>query len=97
MNKEETKDPMVEGDPFSEDLARQAAVLRQVLEDQPTFYQLPDLARRLDLNPEKFAERDVLMRAVEDLVRAGLLYRVGDLVLPSAAATHFHTLSHYDS
>lgn len=81
-----------DSDPLSEDRALEAEILRRVLEDHPTTYQLTDLTRSLGLDPGVFAEIDPVRNGVDRLVRAGLLYTVEDVVLPSAPAAYFSAL-----
>lgn len=70
----------------------QARVLRQVLFLYPESLTLAELARELTAASTDFQEQDRIERGVRDLVAVGLLHRVGDLVLPTRAAVHFHTL-----
>jgi hypothetical protein len=85
-----------DGDPLLvEDRALEGLILLRVLEDHTTIYQLTDLARSVDRNPEVFVEIDSVRNAVGRLARAGLLCMVEDLVLPSAPAAYFHALPVY--
>lgn len=70
----------------------QARVLRQVLLIYPESLTLAELVRELTAASTDFQEQDRIERAVRDLVAVGLLHRVGDLVLPTRAATYFHAL-----
>ena len=58
----------------------------------PTQVTLEELIREVAADPDAFAERDAIERAVRDLARAGLLHRSGELVLPSRAALRFSEL-----
>jgi predicted MarR family transcription regulator len=78
-----------------DDRALEALILHRVLEDHPRCYRLADLARSLDRNPEVFAEIDVIRNGVDRLERAGLLYKMEDVVLPSAPAAYFYALPDY--
>lgn len=64
------------------------AVLRHVLDWQPTILRLEDLIRELARDPREFGDRDDVERAVRDLVKVGLLHRQGDCVLPTTAAVY---------
>lgn len=76
----------------AEDSAFEAAVLRRLLALHPTQVTLAELTRELSADPDDFAERDAVERAVDELARAGLLHRNNDLVLPSRAALRFAEL-----
>jgi hypothetical protein len=80
------------GGTAGEDALVEAAVLRQVLLLHPTQVTLEELIREIAADPDAFAERDAIERAVRDLTRAGLLHRSGDLILPSRAALRFDEL-----
>jgi predicted transcriptional regulator len=70
----------------------EAAVLRQLLALHPTQLTVEELARELGADPEDFAQRDAVERAVRDLSRTGLLHRSGELAAPSRAALRFNEL-----
>jgi hypothetical protein len=72
--------------PIEEDETIEAAVLRQLLALHPVQLTLAELVREVAGEPEDFAARDAVERAVRDLAAAGLAHRSGDLVLPSRAA-----------
>ncbi len=78
--------------PRREDEVVQSAVLSLVLALHHDQLTLVELIREMVIDPENFAERDAVERAVRDLVGAGLLRRSGELVLPTRAAVHFHRL-----
>ena len=78
--------------PVRDDCATQAAVLMLVLATRPNLLALEELIREMVADPDDFAERDGVERAVRDLIGAGLLHRSGELVLPTRAAVHFHRL-----
>jgi hypothetical protein len=80
------------GGTAGEDALVEATVLRQVLLLHPTQVTLEELVRELAADPDAFAERDAIERAVRDLTRAGLLHRSGEFVLPSRAALRFSEL-----
>jgi hypothetical protein len=64
------------------------AVLRHVLNWQPTILRLCDLIRELARDPREFGHRDGVREAVRDLIKVGLLHRQGECVLPTPAAVH---------
>jgi hypothetical protein len=78
--------------PAEDDTATEAAVLRQLLALHPAQVSVEELPREIVADPEDFAERDAVERALRDLAAAGLLHRSGDLVLPSRAALRFDQL-----
>jgi hypothetical protein len=80
------------GGTVGDDAQVEAAVLSQVLTLHPTQITLAELVREVAVDPEAFAERDAIERAVRDLTRAGLLHRSGELILPSRAAQRFSEL-----
>lgn len=70
----------------------QAALLDHVLDEHPTHLRRCDLVRELCRNPCDFDERDTVDRAIDVLVKVGLLDRNGKYVLPTPSALHFHNL-----
>jgi hypothetical protein len=79
--------------PKSEDLRDQAVVLTEILENWPVHLTLDDLLREVVTDPDSFAERDGVERAVRDLVGVGLCLRVDAVVLPTRAALRFEQLA----
>lgn len=75
-----------------EDAEVEAAVLRQLLLLHPAQLTLEELIVDLAKDPEAFAERDAIERAVRDLGRAGLVHRNGEFAVPSRAAVRFEQL-----
>lgn len=75
-----------------EDAAVEAAVLRQLLLIHPTQVTVEELIVDVAAEPEAFAERDAIARAVRDLARAGLVHRNGEFAIPSRAALRFDEL-----
>lgn len=71
--------------PFG-DSPYEQAVLRHILDWQPTVLRLEDLIREVSPDPREFSDRDDVERAVRDLIKVGLLYREGECVLPTTAA-----------
>lgn len=76
----------------ADDDAVEAAVLRQLLLLHPAQVTVDELIVDLAADPEEFAERDAIARAVRDLARAGLLHRNGEFAVPSRAALRFDEL-----
>lgn len=64
------------------------AVLRHIIDWQPTILRLEDLIREVSPDPREFAHRDGVQRAVRDLIKVGLLFREGECVLPTTAAIY---------
>lgn len=64
------------------------AVLRHIIDWQPTILRLEDLIREVSPDPCEFAHRDGVQRAVRDLIKVGLLFREGECVLPTTAAIY---------
>lgn len=75
-----------------EDAAVEATVLRQLLLLHPTQVMVEELIVDIAADPEAFAERDAIERAVRDLARAGLVHRNGEFAIPSRAALRFDEL-----
>lgn len=70
----------------------EAAVLRQLLLLHPAQVTVEELITDVAADPEEFAERDAIERAVRDLSRAGLVHRNGEFAIPSRAALRFSEL-----
>lgn len=75
----------------AEDSQGERIVLVQVIEAQPTALRLSDLIREL-ADPEDFAKRDGIERAVRELVKGGLLFRCEGAVLPTRQAIYAYEL-----
>lgn len=75
-----------------DDAAFESTVLRQVLILHPVQVTLEELVREIATDPDAFAERDAIERAVRELAHAGLLHRSGEFILPSRAALRFSEL-----
>ena len=71
--------------PDAEDQRDERAVYVHVVETHPTTLKLSDLIRELS-DPEDFADRDRIERAVRELVKGGLLFRCEGAVLPTRQA-----------
>jgi hypothetical protein len=76
----------------NEDARTEAAVLRWLLALHPAQIAFGELLRAVCDEPDDFAQRDAIERAVRDLAAAGLLHRNGELVVPSQAALRFDEL-----
>lgn len=72
----------------SDDGFYEEAVLRHVLNWQPTILRLEDLIREVAPDPREFAHRDAVARAVRDLAKVGLVHRQGECVLPTTAVVY---------
>jgi hypothetical protein len=70
----------------------EAIVLRQLLLLHPTQVTVEELIVDLALEPDSFAERDAIDRAVRELCRAGLAHRNGEFAIPARAALRFDEL-----
>jgi hypothetical protein len=78
--------------PAEDDARTEAAVLRWLLALHPAQITFAELLREVCEEPEDFAQRDAIERAVRDLVAAGLVHRHGEFVVPSRAALRFDEL-----
>jgi hypothetical protein len=78
-------------DNSAEDRKDERAVLAHVVETFPTTLRLSDLIRELG-DPEDFAQRDRIERAVRSLVQVGLLFRCEGAVLPTRQTAHAYQL-----
>lgn len=79
--------------PSSTDVKTERAVLGFVLSLHPTRLTQGELTRALADDPEDFAQRDAIVRAVGELVAAGLLHRDGAFVAPTRVAIRFDQLA----
>jgi hypothetical protein len=70
----------------------EATVLRQLLLLHPSQVTVEELIRDIAADPDAFAERDAIDRAVRDLARSGLVHRNGEFAIPSRAALRFNEL-----
>jgi hypothetical protein len=80
------------GGPAEGDKLVESTVLRQLLLLHPTQVTVEELITDVAADPDEFAERDAVERAVRDLARAGLVHRNGDFAVPSRAALRFNEL-----
>lgn len=79
-------------DTADEEATIEAVILEQLLALHPTQVTFEELLREIATDPEDFAERDAVERAVHDLTAAGLLHRNNEFVVPSRAALRFDQL-----
>ena len=75
-----------------EDAAVEATVLQQLLLFHPAQVTVEELIVDVAADPDAFAERDAIERAVRELARAGLVHRNGEFAIPSRAALRFDEL-----
>jgi hypothetical protein len=78
--------------PAGEDPTVESAVLLRLIVLHPAQITFGELLREIAVNPEDFAERDAVERAVRDLAAAGLAHRNNEFVVPSRAALRFDEL-----
>ena len=69
------------------DRREEGEVLRHVIAVHPATLRLADLIRELG-EPEDYAQRDGIERAVRELVKGGLLFRCEGAVLPTRQALY---------
>lgn len=74
------------------DLRDQGVVLTHVIALHPAQLRLTELIREATAGSADFAETDRFERATRDLVGVGLLFEVGELVLPTRAALRFNEI-----
>jgi hypothetical protein len=78
--------------PATEDAKTQAAVMVTLLDEHPTQLTLDELTLILHGDMDCVDPEDAARRAVRDLVGAGLVRRLDQLVLPTRAALCFARL-----
>lgn len=76
----------------TKDLRDQGVVLIQVLTLHPAHLRLVELVREVSAGSADFADVDRFERAARDLIGVGLLFEVGELLLPTRAALHFNEI-----
>jgi hypothetical protein len=70
----------------------QGTCLSYVIAQHPVQVSEEELIRAMADDPEDFAQRDAVRRAVRTLYQAGLLLRGGDTIAPSRAALLFNQI-----
>lgn len=85
-------DPLPSRREIEDDDVVQASILQQALVTFPGFLSLEEtLLDYLD-GPGDSAERDAAQMAVRDLIRAGLLHRHGNFLIPTRPVVRFNEL-----
>jgi hypothetical protein len=74
------------------DIRDQAVVLVHVLTLHPAHLRLGELVREVTAGSADFAALDRFERAARDLVGVGLLFEVGELLVPTRAALRFNEI-----
>lgn len=74
------------------DLRDQGVVLIHVLTIHPAHLRLVELIREVTAGSADFEDADRFERAARDLVGVGLLFEVGDVLLPTRAALRFNEI-----
>jgi hypothetical protein len=65
------------------------AVLSFLIDEHPSQLTIPEVARTLYAHPGDFEKKDVVERAIRELVGAGLLHCEGAFLVPTRAALYF--------
>jgi hypothetical protein len=81
------QDKAKSADNAGEDQQTERVVLTHVIEVHPVTLRLSDLIRELG-DPDDFAKRDSVERAVRELVKGGLLFKCEGAVLPTRQALY---------
>jgi hypothetical protein len=79
-------------EPYEEDASVQDAILHHVLDEHPSLLSQSDLIREIPSGRDPRSSRDNVERAIDELVKRGLLARLGDYVLPTRAAVYSRVL-----
>lgn len=79
-------------EPGSDDAKRQGAILALLWDEHPDQLSESELIREIAGEDPEFRERDECQRAIEGLIREGLLQRSGPLVILTRAARSFARL-----
>jgi hypothetical protein len=75
-----------------EDRRAERAVLALLIHEHPAQLTMDELILVLHADQDQIDPGDAALRAVRELVGAGLLYRHGRFLVPSRAALHFAAL-----
>ncbi len=78
--------------PAGEDTRIESAILALLLEEHPIHLTMDELVLVLHADPERGDPTDAALRAVRELVGAGLVHREGRFLAPSRAALYFDAL-----
>jgi hypothetical protein len=78
--------------PAGEDKRTESAVMALLLEEHPIRLTMDELVLVLHADPERGDPADAALRAVRELVGAGLVHREGRFLAPSRAALYFDGL-----
>lgn len=87
-----------QGTPAQDDRRFQVAVFLAVVDSIPVLATVSELVREIAVDPDDFATRDGIERAVQDLAGIGLLHRhdfrnrPDTLVMPTRAALRAYVL-----
>jgi hypothetical protein len=74
-----------------EDAQVERALLVHVMESRPQALRLSDLVRELG-DPEDFAQRDGVERALWELRKRGVVFKAGGAIIPTPGALHVYEL-----
>jgi hypothetical protein len=74
-------------DTAGEDQQTERAILGLVIDAHPATLRLSDLIREAG-DPDDFASRDAVERAVRELVKGGMMFRCEGAVLPTRQALY---------
>ena len=78
--------------PSEADAELEAVTLTTVIERHPSLLSGDELCQEVAEDPTNLVEQDAVRNAIRELVRAGLLQRSGEIVLPTRAAIKFKEL-----
>jgi hypothetical protein len=78
--------------PAAEDRRTESAVLALLLDEHPIKLTMDELMLLLGAAPDRPDLQDAGMRAVSELVSAGLVHRDGGFLVPTRAALYFDRL-----
>jgi hypothetical protein len=78
--------------PSAEDRQIETTILAFIFDQHPAHLTAAELSLALSHGREDFATEDDIERAIRELVGAGLLRFIGEVVLPTRAALYFDGL-----